>query len=124
MTETYSLFFYFFVFSVGFILGRIIFYCIDTYLNKTNITHNQKENVTIRYVPMLKTEIHDGQIYLFDIDTDIFISQGNSLEEIALTAYKHKKIDMALVLYNNQYFLFVNGKSTLMNKHELNLQNE
>lgn len=89
--------------------------------------HNQSEilkqiqyeeilkKVEMKKILTMKTETHQGQIYAFDIYDDTFIAQGNSIDDLADTAYKFRKVDLAFVNHNKEEFWFVNGKVSKTN---------
>jgi hypothetical protein len=81
----------------------------NTTLNKETIIQDQ-----IKKIPMLKTEIHDGIIFLFNSDDESFISQGNTIDDVAESAYKFRKIDLAYVIHSGYPMWFLNGKVTIM----------
>jgi hypothetical protein len=80
----------------------------DTILIKESIIQDQ-----IKKIPTLKTEVHDGVIFLFNLADETFISQGNTIEDVAEAAYKFRKIDLAYVLHNGYPMWFFNGKVTM-----------
>jgi hypothetical protein len=71
-----------------------------------------EENKEIDIVRKLMVEQHGEVLYLFDKETDEFIVQGASVQELAELAMKNKKIDFAAVLFGQKVFRFINGKST------------
>lgn len=73
---------------------------------------DQKEQEPGELIYKLQVEKHGDLLYLFDKDSDEFICQGSSVQELAKLSYSLKKIEKAAVLYNETFFKFVNGEST------------
>ena len=85
--------------------------------HKTTNNTLSKETIIkaqIKKIPTLKTEVYDGVIFLFNIDDESFISQGNTIEDVAESAYKFRKIDLAYVIHSGYPMWFLNGKVTIM----------
>jgi hypothetical protein len=53
-------------------------------------------------------KVHDI-MYLYDKDTDDFVCQANTLEELATLALKYKNIKYASVMNGDDVFAFVDG---------------
>lgn len=70
-----------------------------------------EENETAVKVPKLVTEVHSDIIYLYEKDTDTFICQGKTINELAQLAKDHKQILTAIVLHGNTIFAFKDGLS-------------
>ena len=60
----------------------------------------------------LETEQVDNTILLFDRDTNDFICQGNSLEQLAQLSREYKKIEYATVKHGDYFVAFIEGKVT------------
>jgi hypothetical protein len=60
----------------------------------------------------LETELVDNTILLFDRDTNNFICQGNSLEQLAQLSREYKKIEYATVKHGDYFVAFIEGKVT------------
>jgi hypothetical protein len=60
----------------------------------------------------LETELVDNTILLFDRDTNDFICQGNSLEQLAQLSREYKKIEYATVKHGDYFVAFIEGKVT------------
>lgn len=73
---------------------------------------NGDEDTEERVVHKLQVEIHGEQLYLFDHETDEFICQGSSVQELCELALKYKKVLYAAVKYNDKVFAFKDGNST------------
>jgi uncharacterized protein YhbP (UPF0306 family) len=65
-----------------------------------------------KIVYKLKVETHDNTLYLFDKDSDEFICQGSSVQELAKLALERKQIALAAVLHDTKVFAFRNGESS------------
>lgn len=59
----------------------------------------------------LVTEQHGDMLYLFKRDSDDFVCQGKTLQELAELAKKYKDIKLATVVHDNKVFMFVDGNS-------------
>ena len=60
----------------------------------------------------LETELIDDIIFLYDRDTNDFICQGNSLEQLAQLSREYKKIEYATVKHGDYFIAFIEGKVT------------
>ena len=60
----------------------------------------------------LETELIDDIIFLYDRDTNDFICQGNSLEQLAQLSREYKKIEYATVKHGDYVVAFIEGKVT------------
>lgn len=67
---------------------------------------DQKENP----VPFLNIEQHGDMLYLFDRTSDVFMTQGRNIDELANNLSKYKQVELAYVKYGDDNFWFVNGK--------------
>lgn len=63
-------------------------------------------------VHKLQVETHGDVLYLFDIDSDKFICQGASVQELAKLAKDLNKVNLAAVKYGDRVFAFKDGIST------------
>jgi hypothetical protein len=72
-----------------------------------------KNNKDVKAVALrkLQVETHHDILYLFDSESDVFICQGSTIEDLAKQAKEHKNIIEALVTYGNKQFVFSNGES-------------
>ena len=60
----------------------------------------------------LETEEVDNTILLYDRETNDFICQGNSLEQLAQLSREYKKIEYATVKHGDYFVAFIEGKVT------------
>ena len=60
----------------------------------------------------LETELVDNTILLYDRETNNFICQGNSLEQLAQLSREYKKIEYATVKHGDYFVAFIEGKVT------------
>jgi hypothetical protein len=60
-------------------------------------------------VAQLFVEKSNNILYLFERDTDNFICQGSTLEELATLAQKYKNIKYAAVMIDKEVYAFVDG---------------
>ncbi len=63
-------------------------------------------------VHKLQVEQHGDLLYLFDKESDSFICQGSSVQELCDLAKKHKNVNLAAVLHGEKVFKFQDGIST------------
>lgn len=70
-----------------------------------------EEVTTEKVVYKLEVETHGDVLYLFDKETDQFICQGSSVQELAELAKQYKNVLYAAVKYNDKVFAFKDGKS-------------
>jgi len=61
-------------------------------------------------VPTLFTEMQGNSIMLYNKDTEQFVSQAYTLEDLAENMLSHNKINFALVHHKNELVWFVEGK--------------
>ena len=71
-----------------------------------------EEEVVRPNVFKLETEEVDNTILLYDRDTNDFICQGNSLEQLAQLSREYKKIEYATVKHGDYFVAFIEGKVT------------
>ena len=63
-------------------------------------------------VHKLQVEQHGDLLYLFDKESDNFICQGSSVQELCDLAKKNKNVNLAAVLHGDKVFAFKDGIST------------
>lgn len=68
------------------------------------------EEVNRPNVYKLETELVDDIILLYDRETNDFICQGNSLEQLAKLSKEYKKIEYASVKHGEYFVAFIEGK--------------
>lgn len=71
----------------------------------------QEEKQSVFVVPKLNVEQHGDMLYLFDVDTDNFICQGSSVQELAKLAKELKNVSVAAVKHGDKIFAFKDGES-------------
>lgn len=71
---------------------------------------NSIANKELRRIPVFYTEKQNQVIYLYDKYSNTFVSQGNTLEELAKKVVEHNKINVALVVDGDKEFWFFNGE--------------
>jgi len=100
--------------TLCFWVGAILFNKAKDIRNKN--TALSKETIAIsqlKKISILKTEIYDGVIFVFNAHDGTFIAQGANIDEVAANAYKYRKICLACVLHNDQPIWFINGKASV-----------
>ena len=95
--------------ALGWVMGE--FYAVYK-LHKNLRTYTIIEEETKPTVFKLETELVDNTILLFDRDTNDFICQGNSLEQLAQLSREYKKIEYATVKHGDYFVAFIEGKVT------------
>jgi hypothetical protein len=73
-----------------------------------NLVETEKPKVQIY---KLTVETMDDILYLYDRDTNDFVCQAKSLEELAKSCKEYKNIMVATVIHDSKVFIFANGKS-------------
>ena len=116
--------FLFSIFALGFVAGKIHTYFHVAKLLREVASHAgidiEKEIRKLdgekvqpeKLVYKLMVEEHGESLYLFDKETDEFICQGASVQELAKLALERKKINLAAVLHGEKVFKFKDGEST------------
>lgn len=61
-------------------------------------------------VPNLFTEHSGNSIMLYNKDTGAFVCQATSLDELANLANQYSKVEVAVVMHNDQELYFIDGK--------------
>jgi hypothetical protein len=61
-------------------------------------------------IAKLHVEVEKGVLYLYEHETNDFVCQGNTLEELVSLAKKHKNINKAVVAHEEKVFLFNDGE--------------
>lgn len=59
---------------------------------------------------LVKTEVIDNTILLYNLSTNEFLGQAQTIEEAAKVFCDRKKNSTAAVMHNNTEFFFVDGK--------------
>jgi hypothetical protein len=113
---------YIIIFGLGFILGKIHTYMkITNLIKETAKRHGisleqelDRMNIDndLRIIYQLIVESHNDILYLFEKESNRFICQGASVQELAKLAKEQGNIINAAVVYDNRIFTFVNGEST------------
>lgn len=111
------------IFAVGFYIGKTYAYLMIAKelrdaakeagldLEKELAKLEAKQQPQVTKVPKLSVERHGDMLYLFDRETDTFVCQGASVQELAEHAKKYKNIANAVVLFGDKVFAFTNGES-------------
>jgi len=111
------------VFIQGFFLGWLVCKMVINYrvrkalsviADANGMTLDEMTSVVIESeeveVPNLFTEIVNNSIMLYYKDTNQFVSQASSIDELAKAVMDYNKIDVALVNHNDEKIWFVDGK--------------
>lgn len=116
--------FIFCIFAAGFVAGKLHTYFHVAKLLRDVAAHagidiereikklDHEEVNPEKLVYKLMVENHGDLLYLFDKETDEFICQGSSVQELAKLALERKKINLAAVLHGEKVFKFKDGEST------------
>jgi hypothetical protein len=97
------------ILALGWVMGE--FYTMYK-LRKNIRSYLVIEEETRPTVFKLETELVDNTILLYDRDTNDFICQGNSLEQLAQLSREYKKIEYATVKHGDYFVAFIEGKVT------------
>lgn len=66
--------------------------------------------VTINKIPDCNIEVHNDMMYLFEKNTDTFLCQGQTFEELATKLKNHLGITQAKITYNDKNLYLINGE--------------
>lgn len=101
-------------FTLSFIVGVLLGFLIVRYIkHKLKILNDfpiRREDTELIVMLLLRTEHHNGLLYLYNQGTNLFITQGSTLHELATNMLNYRKIRMAMVSHENKLFYFVEGK--------------
>jgi len=95
--------------ALGWVMGE--FYTMYK-LRKNIRTYLIIEENTRPTVFKLETELVGDIILLYDRDTNDFICQGNSLQQLAELSREYKKIEYATVKHGDYIVAFIEGRVT------------
>jgi hypothetical protein len=97
------------ILALGWVMGE--FYAM--YKLRKNLRSYLIIEETKPVVFKLETELVDNNIILlYDRETNDFICQGNSLEQLAQLSREYKKIEYATVKHGEYFVAFIEGKVT------------
>ena len=97
------------ILALGWVMGE--FYAM--YKLRKNLRSYLIIEETKPVVFKLETELVDNNIILlYDRETNDFICQGNSLEQLAQLSREYKKIEYATVKHGDYFVAFIEGKVT------------
>ena len=98
------------ILALGWVMGE--FYTIYKLRKNLRSVIIIQEEVSRPNVFKLETEEVDNTILLYDRDTNDFICQGTSLEQLAQLSREYKKIEYATVKHGDYAVAFIEGKVT------------
>ena len=98
------------ILALGWVMGE--FYTVYKLRKNLRSYLIIEEEIARPNVFKLETELVDNSILLYDRDTNDFICQGNSLEQLALLSREYKKIEYATVKHGDYFVAFIEGKVT------------
>lgn len=98
------------ILALGWVMGE--FYTIYKLRKNLRSVIIIQEEVPRPNVFKLETEEVDNTILLYDRDTNDFICQGTSLEQLAQLSREYKKIEYATVKHGDYFVAFIEGKVT------------
>ena len=91
-----------------FVLERIVFYKIRRILIKAGVDFTEGPKVEVIKLKKYFIENINGLLYMYENTTNKFISQGTTLEELAILT--KNQFEIAGVSYNEQLLWFVDGE--------------
>jgi hypothetical protein len=97
------------ILALGWIMGE--FYTMYK-LRKNIHSYLIIEEIKRPNVFKLETEEVDNIILLYDRETNDFICQGNSLQQLAELSREYKKIEYATVKHGDYFVAFIEGRVT------------
>lgn len=62
------------------------------------------------HIHKLTIETMNDMLYLYDRETNGFVCQANTMEELATSCKEYKNIMVATVIHDSKVFIFANGK--------------
>jgi hypothetical protein len=98
------------ILALGWVMGE--FYTRYKLLKNLRSIVIIEEEITRPNVFKLETELVDNTILLYDRETNDFICQGNSLEQLAQLSREYNKIEYASVKHGDYFVAFIEGKVT------------
>ena len=107
------------IFWLGFTIGKMVM----AYRMREIIYDQARKNGIILDEDMLQDKLkeveaktknlviekHDNMLMLYEVNTNTFICQGSSVEELAQLSKAYRNIDYAIVENGDDTLLFVNG---------------
>jgi len=94
-------------FAVGFFLGEV--YLAKRIRDVVEAIAESVDEEEIVEVFKLKTSATPDSILLYD-EQDVFICQGKTLEELAVSCKQYSNIQFASVMHNDKIVIFLNGE--------------
>jgi hypothetical protein len=91
-----------------FIMAKIIYYHLRIKLKEAGIDIEAEENAGVIAVKKYFVENSNEVLYLYEHETNSFIAQGKTLDELAQLAKENSKV--AVVSYNKEVVWFDDGK--------------
>jgi uncharacterized protein YneF (UPF0154 family) len=102
------------IFTLGWLVGtnllKFKMYRIMMKVMKENPELNTVIKEPLLDIALLQTEHHNNNIFVYKVDTECFLCQGSSIEEVATKVKELCNINAAQVIHNGEYLLFVDGK--------------
>jgi len=75
------------------------------------VAEQEEKKNQANLVLKLEVEQHGELLYLFDVESDNFICQGTTVQELAKLAKDLKKVNYAAVKHGDKIFAFKDGES-------------
>lgn len=102
-------------FVLGFWLGyryalTSIAYKFYQLAKQHGIKLEEEEKPQMTRFPDCNLEIHNEVMYLFEKNTDTFLCQGNTFEELATKLKNHQGITTAKITVDNKNIYLINGE--------------
>ena len=105
----------FFVF-IGYLVGYVhslfrVRKIISDIAEESGIDLDEKPEPVKSKVRKLEVQQINDMLYLYERDTNDFICQANTIEDLAKLAQKYKNINFATVIHDKKVFMFIEGNS-------------
>jgi hypothetical protein len=98
------------IFALGWTMGE--FYSVYHMKKTIKRMLMDEDNVRTEHIYHLVTEQLGDSILLYEQDTNAFICQGKSIEQLANDSQQYNKIKYATVKHGDIFFVFADGKVT------------
>lgn len=112
------------IFFFGFVIGEMVTMIrLRNTLNRISkdlglVLSEKPDGLTMEKPFRLITERTGDVLYLYDKETDKFICQASTVEELAILAKKYQNIQRGTIIHDNKVFLLSDGTITELKSNE------